>query len=82
MYSIILSKKAKNQLKKLDKDLQKRITSYLERIKIRPYYFVKKIEGSQFFRARVGKYRLILNIQNEKLIIYVIELGLRKNIYK
>ena len=82
MYSIVLSKKAKDQLRKLDFELQKRIINVLERMRVRPHSYVKKLVGTKYFRVRVGKYRIILDIQNETLIIYVIELGLRKNIYK
>jgi mRNA interferase RelE/StbE len=82
MYEIVLSTKAREQLKKLSQEMKDRIGIVFERIKIRPYHFVKKLSGSPYFRLRVGKYRIILDIQNNKLIIYVIELGLRKNIYK
>ena len=82
MYKVEFSKQAEKQFDKLDFEIQGRILNVLERMKIRPYSFVKRRVGTPYFRARVGKYRLILDIQNEKLVIYVIELGLRKNIYK
>jgi mRNA interferase RelE/StbE len=82
MYEIIVSDKAKEQLKKLPQDIRNRIGNVLERIRIRPFYFVKRLVGSPYYRLRVGDYRVILNIQNERLIIFVIEVGHRKNIYK
>jgi len=82
MYSVEFSKKAEEQISKLPKEMQSRITDVLGRIKIRPHHFVKRIVGTDYFRLRVGKYRIILDIQNNKLIIYVIDLGLRGNIYK
>jgi len=82
MYSIEFSIKAKDQFLKLPSKIKKRVLSVLERIRIRPYSFVKKLIGSPYFRLRVGDYRVILNIEKNKLIIYVIELGHRKNIYK
>lgn len=82
MYSIEFSKKAENQLYKLSKDLQKRIINHLERIKIRPYHFVETIVKSPYFKLRVGDYRLILDIRNKELLIFVIKSGHRKNIYK
>ena len=57
-------------------------TAVLERIKIRPYEYVKKLSGYRYFRLRVGYYRLILDINNKQLMIIVIEIGHRKNIYK
>jgi len=82
MYEIIFYNRAKNQLKKLPPPVQNRILQSLERIKIRPFHFVKRKQGTPYFIFRIGNYRLILDIKNNKLIIFVIELGLRKNIYK
>ena len=82
MFSVDFSKYAQKQLYKLEGNLKERIINTLERIKIRPYSFVKKIVGSPYFRLRVGDYRIILDIQNNILIIHVLEVGHRKNIYK
>lgn len=82
MYELSYSKKILQQLKKLERYQNDRILKSLERIRIRPYYFVKKIVGTKYFRLRVGDYRIILDIKNEQLVILVIELGHRKNIYK
>jgi len=82
MYEIVLSDKAKKQISKLPKNIQERIDIVFERVKIRPHYFVKKIIGTKYFGLRVGDYRLILDIQNKILVIYIIEVGHRKNVYK
>ena len=82
MFSLIYSDLSLKQLKNLGKELQIRIISSLERIRIRPYPHVKKLVGSSYFRLRVGDYRVILEIKSDKLIIFVIELGHRKEIYK
>ncbi len=82
MYKIVLSGKAKKQLTKLPKETQNRIGSVIERLKIRPYHIIKKIIGSPYFRARAGDYRLILDIKKNILIVYVIEIRQRKNVYK
>lgn len=82
MYEIIISGKAREQLRKLPDEIKQRIGHSLERIKIRPHHFVERLVGSNYYKLRVGEYRVILNIQDYKLIILVIELGHRKNIYK
>tara|TARA_Y100000310_G_C20475060_1_gene711978 strand:- start:91 stop:339 length:249 start_codon:yes stop_codon:yes gene_type:complete len=82
MYSIEFSKDAEKQFFKLDKGMQERVVSVLERIRVRPHSFVKKLVGNPYFRLRVGKYRAILEIQEDKLIIFVLEIGHRKDIYK
>ncbi len=82
MYEIIFHKSAKRQLKKLPQEIQIRILKTLERIRARPHHFVKSLAGLKYYSLRIGDYRIILDIQNRKLIIFVLELGPRKNIYK
>ena len=82
MYEIIFHDIAEKQLKKLNIEIKDRILDKIERIKIKPYSFVKKLIGSKYYRLRVGEYRIVLDIQSKKLIIFVIELGHRRNIYK
>lgn len=81
-YKIIILPVAQYQLEKLEKNVQERILNSLERIKMRPYDFVKKLVGSPLYRLRVGDYRVILKIVNDTMIVYVVEVGHRKNIYK
>jgi mRNA interferase RelE/StbE len=82
MYSIVYSELVVKQLKKLDNALQQRIINSLERCRIRPQAHVKRLVGCEYFRLRVGDYRIIMDIQEDKLIIFIVELGHRKNIYK
>ena len=81
-YEIVFSDKAFKQLKKLENDIQERIIKVLERIRIRPESFVTKIVGDPGFRLRVGEYRVIVDIDNDKLLILVIMIGHRSKIYK
>ena len=82
MYSLIYSDASLKKLRKLELDIKNRIISSLERIRIHPYPHLKKLVGNPYFRLRVGDYRIILDIKNDKLIILVIEVGHRKDIYK
>ena len=81
-YQIEFSFRAVKDLKRLEKNVTENIISALERISIRPYDFVRKLIGTNYYRLKVGEYRVIIDIQNEKLMILVITLGHRKNIYK
>ena len=84
MYELIFFNKAKKQLKKLPKENQERIINALGRIRVRPFqhHSIKRLVDSHYYRMRIGKYRIILDIIKNKLIIFVIELAHRKNIYK
>jgi mRNA interferase RelE/StbE len=82
MYEIVFSQNAEKQLKQLDASVQERIINTLERIRVRPFHFIKRKQGTPYFIQRIGEYRAILNIKNNTLLIYAIEVGHRKNIYK
>jgi len=81
MYEVRLTQTSERQLKKLDKPVQERIILLLERIRINPIPHVKRLAGQQYYRLRAGDYRIILQIEQEKLLILVIEIGRRENIY-
>ena len=80
-YQVIFSDLAIKQLRKFDKEIGQRIISTLERIRIRPDAYVKKLVGDEGYRLRVGNYRMILDIDKEKLIILVLRIGRRRNVY-
>jgi len=82
LYEIIFSQKAKKQLFKLEKNIQERIITTLERIRIRPEAYITKLVGDPGYKLRVGDYRVIMDINNNNLLILVIKVGHRKDIYK
>jgi len=82
LYEIVFSQKAKKQLFKLEKSIQERIISALERIRIRPQSYITKLVGDPGYKLRVGDYRLIMDIDKGKLLVLVIKIGHRKNIYE
>lgn len=81
MYETIFSENAHKQLKKLPKEIQERIINALDRIRIQPEKFVTKLVGDSAYKLRVGDYRVLMDIQNDDLIILVIKVGHRRNIY-
>ncbi len=82
MFSIRFSRSAEKQLYKLEKTMQKRIVRVLERLRFRPFDYVKKLAGSPYYRLKVGEYRIILDIKGDEFIIMVIYTGHRKSVYK
>ncbi len=81
MYSVEFSETAERQFNKLEKDVRFRVVNVMERIRIRPYHFIKRKEGTNYFIARIGEHRAILSIDDIRKIIFVLEVGHRKNIY-
>lgn len=84
-YQIIYSNQSKRNLKKIPLSIAQEIIRTISALKVNPYHHVQKLEGSDkspFYSLHVGGYRAILSIQNNKLVVYVVEVGLRKTIYR
>ena len=82
MYQVIFTPKAEKQLSKLPKDIQARIINALKRIRIRPESHLTKLVDDPAYKFRVGDYRLFIDIIHNKLILLVIKVGHRRNVYK
>ena len=82
VFELFFTKESKKFLKKLNQQDKNRIISALERCRVRPNSHIKKLVSSPYFRLRVGDYRVILDISTGKLLIIVVEIGNRSNIYK
>jgi mRNA interferase RelE/StbE len=74
---------AKKQLLGLDAGLQRRIMSKLETLKANPRGLgAIKLSGSDSWRVRVGDYRIIYDILDQQLIVSVIKIGHRREVYR
>jgi len=82
MYAVEFTPRAHREFEKLDFGVQQRITSALRRMTVRPFDFIERLSGSQFYKLRVGDYRVIIDVQESKLLVIVIHVGHRKNVYK
>jgi mRNA interferase RelE/StbE len=82
MYELVYSPEALKQLEKLERAIRERIIIALERLRIKPESRdIKKLMGMPGYRLRVGDYRVIFDLERDKLIILVLEIGHRRNIY-
>lgn len=84
-WKIEFAKSAAKQLKKIDKPVAVRILKFLnEKIKKDPRSHGKALQGesSEFWRYRIGDYRLVCDIQDGKLLVVVLKLGHRRDIYR
>ncbi len=81
MYEIILVQSAEKYLDKLNSKDREWIISALKRLRIRPEHYLVRLVGDKGYKFRVGDYRLIVDLRKEELIILVIRIGHRKNVY-
>ena len=85
-YSVEYSKKAQKILRNLDNQISNRITDWIENNLIgceNPRFQGKPLTGnlSGNWRYRVGDYRIIAKIEDDKILITVVDIGHRRKIY-
>lgn len=86
-WRIEITRTAERQIAKLDRSAQKSIQRFLrERLLAaeNPRQWGKPLHGEKrsLWRYRVGDYRLICDIQDEKVLVLVLEIGHRKDVYR
>ena len=86
-WKISFNKKAEKQLDKLSPETRLQITNYLFRrvaAEPDPRLLGKALSGdlAGYWRYRVGDYRIICEIRNKELLVVVIQVGHRREIYK
>jgi mRNA interferase RelE/StbE len=78
---------AQKELEKLDKPISRRILKFLyDRVgKLDdPRTIGEKLRGtfSEFWKYRVGDYRLICSLEHDRLVVLVLRIGHRREVYK
>ncbi|MGO9126279.1 MAG: type II toxin-antitoxin system RelE family toxin [Terriglobales bacterium] len=86
-WKVELSTNASKQLNKLDKPIADRILRFLrERVETLddPRAIGAKLQGtlSEFWKYRVGDYRLICSLEDERFVVLVLRIGHRREIYR
>ncbi len=83
-YSILLAPPAERQLRSFAPPIQKRLVRRMRALRDDPRPpGVKKLAGADdLYRIRDGDYRIIYTIQDKELIVLVVKIGDRKEVYR
>jgi mRNA interferase RelE/StbE len=84
LYRILFAPAALRQFRKLSSQLQKRLRPHVDALadNPRPAGVVKLSGSDDIYRIRVGDYRIIYEIQDVGLVVLVLKVGNRREIYK
>lgn len=83
-YRIRFTPKANKQVRRLDKAVARRIRQYLEHLDLEnPRLVGKPLKGgSGFWRYRVGDYRLLASIRDGELLVLIVDVDHRRQVYR
>ena len=85
VWKIEMTGEAEKELARIDKPAAKRIVRYLrERVSVDPRSLGKSLRGdlSGLWRYRIGDYRVICELYDEKVSVLVVRIGHRKDVYR
>ncbi len=83
-YKIEISASAEKSLKKIPKSELSKITETIQQLAINPFPVgCRKLTGEEnAYRVRHGNYRIIFEVEGQKLLILILKIGHRKDIYR
>jgi len=82
-YKLLFKESVYKDLKVLSRSDLKRILSKIEELAQNPRPAgSQKLSGLELFRVRQGKYRIVYSVQDRELVVHVIKVGHRKDVYR
>lgn len=83
-YLVTLAPAAVRQLRRFDPQIRRRIQAAIELLgtQPRPPAATKLVGGAGEWRVRTGDHRIVYEIQDEQLLVLVLQVGHRREVYR
>ena len=83
-YQVALAPAAARQLRKFDPQVRRRVQAAIELLATepRPPAATQLVGGAGEWRVRTGDYRIVYEIEDERLLVLVLSAGHRREIYQ
>jgi mRNA interferase RelE/StbE len=83
-YQVFFKPSAERQLRKLPVDVQRRIVGEVATLAVnpRPSGVVKLTGDENLWRIRIGNYRVVYEIHDDRLVVLVLRVANRKDVYR
>jgi mRNA interferase RelE/StbE len=88
LYRIEFKTSAHKEIQRLPRIIQVKILDTMRLLAASPFsplLPIRKMEGASNdnrFRLRIGKYRVVYEVQKDRVVIFVIRIGHRKDVYR
>ena len=82
-YKILFRESIHKDLRHIPQNDVKRIFERIDLLAVEPRpYGCEKLTGQEKYRVRQGTYRIVYSIQDKELVIWIVKIGQRKDIYR
>jgi mRNA interferase RelE/StbE len=84
VYAVELLPSAARELAKIGRPIQHRIAGRIDRLSLEPRGggAIKLRGPGELWRVRVGDYRIVYRIEDERLVVLIIRIGHRREVYR
>ena len=82
-YSVLLTRSAAKEIEEVPAKDRRRIAARIAALAVEPRPIgVEKLSGAEQYRVRQGNYRILYSIEDEVLVVTVIRVGHRREVYR
>ena len=82
-YTVEITSSAQRQFKKLPEAIQENFIPKILSLEETPRPVgIKKLQAFDYYRIRIGDYRIVYSINDQARLIKILDLGHRKDIYR
>ena len=83
-YNIEFAASALREFKALERATQRRIATRIDALANNPFPAgVKKLQGeTDLYRIRIGDYRVLYRVDGKRVIIVILKIGHRRDVYR
>lgn len=81
-YEVQYDSEAASFIEKLPLSISSRILAKVDKARSDPLHYFKHLKARKTYSLRVGKYRVVADIDQKRRIIQVLLVGHRKNVYR
>ncbi|WP_130472109.1 type II toxin-antitoxin system RelE family toxin [Candidatus Magnetaquicoccus inordinatus] len=83
-YKIVVPDRVQKQIDALPCTIWQRVRSAIDRLEVdpRPHTAIKMKGSSESWRIRVGDHRIIYTIEDDQLVVLIVKVGNRREVYR
>lgn len=82
-FELVFKQSVAKDLRSIPNKQVERILKRIEALKVEPRPSgVEKLSGQELFRIRQGAYRILYEIRDDELIVVVVKIGHRRDVYR
>lgn len=81
IWTAVWSNDCKKQLDKLPQEIGDRIILKIRDVEQDPFTYIERLKNSELYKLRVGNYRILITVLSNKMILHLVKVAKRSNVY-